>query len=176
DSLAGEFVDASLRLLPRGGRFLEMGKTDVRDPAEVAAAHSGVRYRAFDLWEAGPERIGEMLAVLVGLFEAGVLEPLPVTVWDVRNAAEAFRFVSQARHVGKVVLTVPAPLDAGGTVLVTGGTGGLGALVARHLVAERGVRHLVLASRRGLRAPGAGELVAELTGLGAEVTVAACDA
>ncbi|MET7719084.1 type I polyketide synthase, partial [Streptomyces sp. NPDC005407] len=63
-----------------------------------------------------------------------------------------------------------------GTVLVTGGTGGLGALVARHLVTEREVRHLVLASRRGTDAPGAGELVTELTGLGAEVTVAACDA
>ena len=62
DSLAGEFVDASLRLLPRGGRFLEMGKTDIRDAGEVAAEHPGVRYQAFDLFEAGPDRIGEMLA------------------------------------------------------------------------------------------------------------------
>ncbi|MEV6319521.1 polyketide synthase dehydratase domain-containing protein, partial [Streptomyces sp. NPDC051776] len=85
DSLAGEFVDASLRLLPRGGRFLEMGKTDVRDPETVATEHPGVAYRAFDLWEAGPERIGQMLAELVVLFEAGVLEPLPVTCWDVRR-------------------------------------------------------------------------------------------
>ncbi|MET9730408.1 type I polyketide synthase [Streptomyces sp. NPDC006458] len=65
--------------------------------------------------------------------------------------------------------------DAGGTVLVTGGTGGLGALVARHLVAEHGVRHLVLTSRRGPDAPGAAELRDELAALGAEVTVAACD-
>ncbi|GAT71271.1 beta-ketoacyl synthase [Planomonospora sphaerica] len=70
----------------------------------------------------------------------------------------------------------PAPVwDADGTVLVTGGTGGLGALVARHLVVEHGVRHLVLTSRRGLQAPGAAELAAELTALGARVTVAACD-
>ncbi|MFF6907051.1 SDR family NAD(P)-dependent oxidoreductase [Streptomyces sp. NPDC012389] len=62
-----------------------------------------------------------------------------------------------------------------GVVLVTGGTGGLGALVARHLVTERGVRRLVLSSRRGLEAPGAEELVAELSELGAEVSVAACD-
>ncbi|MEO3792454.1 type I polyketide synthase, partial [Nonomuraea sp. B10E15] len=62
-----------------------------------------------------------------------------------------------------------------GTVLVTGGTGGLGALVARHLVAEHGVRNLLLVSRRGLDAPGATELVAELSELGAEVDVAACD-
>ncbi|MYR59538.1 SDR family NAD(P)-dependent oxidoreductase, partial [Streptomyces sp. SID625] len=57
----------------------------------------------------------------------------------------------------------------------TGGTGGLGALVARHLTTEHGVRHLVLTSRRGPDAPGATELAAELTALGAHVTLAACD-
>ncbi|MEU5425239.1 type I polyketide synthase [Streptomyces olivoreticuli] len=66
--------------------------------------------------------------------------------------------------------------DPEGTVLITGATGVLGGLLARHLVAERGVRHLLLTSRRGGRAEGVPELVAELTALGAEVTVAACDA
>jgi acyl transferase domain-containing protein/acyl carrier protein len=65
--------------------------------------------------------------------------------------------------------------DAEGTVLVTGGTSGLGALVARHLVECHGVRHLLLVSRRGIGAPGAEGLVRELEGLGALVTVAACD-
>ncbi|MEU8207543.1 type I polyketide synthase, partial [Streptosporangium sp. NPDC049046] len=65
--------------------------------------------------------------------------------------------------------------DPEGTVLITGGTGGLGALFARHVVAERGVRHLVLTSRRGLDAPGAVELQAELIAHGVEVTIAACD-
>ena len=66
-------------------------------------------------------------------------------------------------------------LDPEGTVLVTGGTGGLGGLIARHLVGGHGVRHLLLTSRRGIDAPGARELAAELSGLGAKVTVAACD-
>nr|WP_067781357.1 type I polyketide synthase [Nocardia amikacinitolerans] len=66
-------------------------------------------------------------------------------------------------------------LSEPGTVLVTGGTGGLGAVIARHLVVEHGVRHLLLTSRRGMDAPGAAELRAELAELGAEVTVAACD-
>ncbi|WP_445785684.1 type I polyketide synthase [Streptomyces malaysiensis] len=61
-----------------------------------------------------------------------------------------------------------------GTTLVTGGTGRLGAQVARWL-ARNGADHLVLASRRGPEAPGAVELEAELTGLGAKVTLAACD-
>jgi NAD(P)-dependent dehydrogenase (short-subunit alcohol dehydrogenase family)/acyl carrier protein len=65
--------------------------------------------------------------------------------------------------------------DPDGTVLITGGTGGLGGLVARRLVTEHGVRHLLLASRRGDGAPGAADLRAELTGLGATVTIAACD-
>ncbi|HEY3712389.1 MAG TPA: beta-ketoacyl reductase, partial [Amycolatopsis sp.] len=65
--------------------------------------------------------------------------------------------------------------DAEGTVLVTGATGALGSAVARHLVTEHGVRHLLLASRRGADAPGAAELRDELTGLGADVTLAACD-
>ncbi|WP_444545268.1 SDR family NAD(P)-dependent oxidoreductase [Streptomyces cinerochromogenes] len=171
NSLAGEFVDASLGLLAPGGRFLEMGKTDVRDGAAVAEAHDGVRYRAFDLVEAGPDRIREMLAVLLALFGRGVLRLSPVTSWDVRHAVEALRFLSQARHVGKVVLTVPAPLDPDGTVLVTGGTGALGSAVARRLVERHGVRHLLLVSRRGSAAPGAAELVAELGALGATVTV-----
>ncbi|MEV0538076.1 type I polyketide synthase, partial [Kitasatospora sp. NPDC050463] len=61
------------------------------------------------------------------------------------------------------------------TVLITGGTGGLGALTARHLVTHHGVRNLVLASRRGTDAPGATELAADLTTLGAHVTITACD-
>ncbi|HWO67194.1 MAG TPA: type I polyketide synthase [Umezawaea sp.] len=70
---------------------------------------------------------------------------------------------------------VARPLDPAGTVLVTGGTGGLGALVARHLVTDHGVRHLLLVSRRGPAAPGADDLAADLTTLGAEVTIAAAD-
>ncbi|WSG56376.1 type I polyketide synthase (plasmid) [Streptomyces sp. NBC_01732] len=66
-------------------------------------------------------------------------------------------------------------LGGEGTVLVTGASGSLGGLVARHLVVERGVRHLLLVSRRGEQAPGAAELVADLTDLGASVRVAACD-
>ncbi|MFF2545519.1 SDR family NAD(P)-dependent oxidoreductase [Kitasatospora sp. NPDC058063] len=175
DSLAREFVDAGLRLLPNGGRFVEMGKTDVRDPGTVARQHPGVRYRAFDLMEAGPERIGEMLADVLDLFEQGVLRPLPVTGWDVRQAPAALRSLSQARGVGKNVLLLPAAPDPEGTVLVTGATGTLGRLLARHLVVAHGTRHLLLAGRRGGSADGMPELVRELTGLGASVTVAACD-
>ncbi|MFI1097978.1 SDR family NAD(P)-dependent oxidoreductase [Streptomyces sp. NPDC020917] len=177
NSLAQEFIDASLRLLPEGGTFLELGKTDPRDPGTVAADHPGVEYRRYDLIDAGADRIAEILGKLVTLFERRILRPLPIRTWDVRRAPEAFRLMSQAKHTGKLVLTVPKPLDADGTVLVTGGTGTLGGLAARHLVTAWGVRHLLLTSRRGPDAPGAAELRADLMESGAEtVTLAACDA
>jgi acyl transferase domain-containing protein/NADPH:quinone reductase-like Zn-dependent oxidoreductase/acyl carrier protein len=174
DSLAGELVDASLRVMAAGGRFVEMGKTDIRDPGQVADAY-GVAYQAFDLNDLGPDRITAMLAVLGEWFADGSLVPLPVTCWDVRRAPEAFRHLSQARHVGKVVLTIPAPDTEPGTVLVTGASGALGRLVARHLVTARGVRRLVLVSRRGMDAPGMAGLVTGLAAGGATVRVAACD-
>ncbi len=179
DSLAGEFVDASLRLVAPGGVFLEMGKTDIRDPAAVAREYPGVRYRAFDLFEPGRPRMHQWMLELAGLFDAGVLKPLPVTTFDVRRARTALRYLSQARHVGKVVMTMPSGPGgalAAGTVLITGGTGMAGSTLARHLVAHHGVEDLVLLSRRGADAPGAAELVAELTASGARVRAVACDA
>nr|WP_246843248.1 type I polyketide synthase [Allokutzneria sp. NRRL B-24872] len=171
DALAGEFVDASLRLVAEGGRFVEMGKTDVRSADSVPG---GIEYHAFDLIDAGPERIGEMWAELDALFAQGALKPLPTKAWDVRQAPEAFRFISQAKHIGKVVLTLPRAVDPADAVLITGGTGGLGGVLARHLV-QHGARNLVLTSRRGLEAPGAAALSAELSDMGAQVRVVACD-
>jgi acyl transferase domain-containing protein/NADPH:quinone reductase-like Zn-dependent oxidoreductase/NADP-dependent 3-hydroxy acid dehydrogenase YdfG/acyl carrier protein len=175
NALAGEFTDASLELLAPGGRFVEMGKTDIRDRSEVEHRY-GIEYRAFDLLDAGPGRIAAMLAELGHLFDAGTLRPLPATTRPAWDARQAVRHLSQARHTGKTALTVPPAFDGTGTVLITGGTGTLGGLLARHLVHTHGVRHLVLTSRRGDEADGAGPLRAELTAAGAEVAIVACDA
>ncbi|MDA3647921.1 type I polyketide synthase [Saccharopolyspora indica] len=172
NSLAGKYVDASLEVLAAGGRFLEMGKTDKRDQRQIAADHSGVAYQAYDLQEAGLDRIQQMLRELCELFERGALKPLPLHNWDLRRAPDAFRFLSQAKHTGKLVLTCPHPPEKSGTVLITGGSGTLAGLVARHLATEHGVAHLVLASRSGT---GSAELAAELAELGTDVSFAACD-
>ncbi|WP_406289346.1 type I polyketide synthase [Embleya sp. NBC_00896] len=174
NSLAHTFVDASLTLLPEGGSFIEMGKTDIRDPRQVAADHPGVDYQAFDLYEAGPDLINEMLRAVMELFADGRVRPNPISVRNIRDARKAFREMSQGRHIGKLVLELGDGFG-GGTVLVTGGTGGVGSLVARHLVAEHGVRSLVLASRRGMAADGAAELLSDLAGAGAVVRVVECD-
>uniref|UniRef100_UPI0004C230FB type I polyketide synthase n=1 Tax=Streptomyces sp. NRRL S-87 TaxID=1463920 RepID=UPI0004C230FB len=89
-----------------------------------------------------------------------------------------------AVHVPRLRRTHPATapgdtaagIDPDGTALITGGSGTLAGIVARHLVTAHGVRNLLLLSRRGAGAPGAAERTAELTALGAEVTWAACDA
>ncbi|MGC0421377.1 SDR family NAD(P)-dependent oxidoreductase [Embleya sp. AB8] len=176
NSLAHEYVDATLRLQQPGGRFLEMGKTDIRDPHTIATNYPGITYQAYDVLDPGLDRVQEMLVAIRELCDSGALRPLPVTAWDVRRAPEAFRYLSQARHTGKVVLTLPRALDPDGTVLITGGTGTLGRLAARHLITRHGAKHVLLTSRRGPDAAGADDLRHELTALGAQITITACDA
>ncbi len=174
-SLSDELVDASLRLLGPGGRFVDLRTADVREPAAVAAAHPGVRYAAVDLLAEDPVRLGALLGAVAGRVRRGALAPPRLTAYDVRDGSEALALVGRGGHAGKVVLTVPHALDPAGTVLVTGGTGGLGAVVAEHLAREHGARHLLLVSRRGPAADGAGELRDRLARLGCEAQVAACD-
>ncbi|WP_369033842.1 MULTISPECIES: type I polyketide synthase [Streptomyces] len=175
NSLAGEFVDSSAGLLRPGGRFLEMGKTDLRDPVDMAGKWPGTSYQAFDITQLSPDHIQDMLIRILALFRSGALRHLPLTVLDVRRARTAFQELAQARYVGKVVLTIPRGPEPGGTVLITGGLGALGRNTARRLVTAHGVRHLLLTGRRGRASEGVADLEAELSRLGAEVTVAACD-
>lgn len=175
NSLAGDFVDASLRLLPRGGRFIEIGKTDIRVASDVVAAHPGVDYQVYDLSSAPADSLQPAWAALTRLFADGVLRPLPTTSYGLVNAPQAFRDMSQARHTGKIILVPPAVLDPAGTALITGGTGMLGGIFAEHLVTHHGIKRLLLVSRSGPDAAGAGELHERLTRLGAHVDIAACD-
>ncbi|MGW6412515.1 SDR family NAD(P)-dependent oxidoreductase [Streptomyces vinaceus] len=173
---AGHCVIESLRSPSDSARLAATQAADPQDDDNVALRTPGAHCRrAFDLQEAGPERVQYLLAQVLRLFEAGVLTPPSLTVEDIRRAPEVFRRQSPARCATKNVLTVPAPLNAHGTVLITGATGMLGGLVARHLVIRHGIRHLLLVGRRGASADGMSELVEELTSLGALVTVRACD-
>ncbi|MFF7309034.1 SDR family NAD(P)-dependent oxidoreductase [Streptomyces sp. NPDC008137] len=135
-------------------------------------------------------------ATVWGLVRAAQSElPGRVVLVDTDGRPESLRTLPSAVATGETQLrlwegqvTVPRlaaagaasgeapPFDADGTVLITGGTGALGAELARHLVAEYGVRHLLLTGRRGPQAPGARELRTELAELGARVALVACDA
>ena len=166
NSLSGDFIDASLHLLGPGGCFIEIGKTDIRVAADIAAAHPGVGYHVYDLGGEPPEQVTRVWTVLLELFSAGVLQPLPTTSYGLAQAVQAFRDMSQARHTGKIVLTPPRVIDPDATVLITGGTGMLGGVFAEHLITGYGVRHLLLVSRRGPTAPGAAELAAAVNRIG----------
>ncbi|WP_425274909.1 SDR family NAD(P)-dependent oxidoreductase, partial [Streptomyces flavovariabilis] len=164
------FSGSRLILVTRGAVAVEAGE-QVPDPA-AAATWGLVRSAQSE----HPERF--VLADLDAAPAPGTAIALAaVLAAGEPQAAVRSGAVRVPRLTRDVSSTPAAPpvWDAEGTVLVTGGTGALGALVARHLVAEHGVRHLLLTSRRGLAAPGAAELRDELTGRGARVTVAACD-
>ncbi|MFG2843341.1 type I polyketide synthase [Kitasatospora sp. NPDC048296] len=161
----GAFEESTLVVVTRGA-VAAGGDGDVTDPA-AAAVWGLVRTAMAE----NPDRI-----VLLDT-ESEAVEQELAAVLASGEAQVAVR--RGALLVPRLVRVAAGPqggeLAAGGTVLVTGGTGSLGALVARHLVVEHGVRHLLLASRRGPAAEGAAELTTELTELGATVQVAAAD-
>ncbi|MFE6925377.1 type I polyketide synthase [Nocardia sp. NPDC057663] len=174
-SLAGEAVDASLRLLRPGGIYLEMGRTDLRDPATATVGYPDITYETINIAVLPMSHVEVVLDHLQSLFADGLLSPLPVQTWNIGHAREVLRHLSQGHSMGKLVLTQPASLVPEETVLITGGTGSLGRLLARHLVTAHGCRHLVLLSRQGDQAVEARKLAGELHEMGAEVTFAACD-
>jgi NADPH:quinone reductase-like Zn-dependent oxidoreductase len=183
NSLTGEAIAAGLCLLAPGGRFLELGRRDVWDAARVRALRPDVAYLPFNLLEI-LRRDGDLgarlLRALLAAFADGSLRPLPRRDFPLAEAVAAFRHMAQARHIGKIVLTLP-PAPAGGpirwrrdgTYLVTGGLSGLGLAVAAWL-AERGAGHLVLVGRREPDA-GAREAIARLEAAGTRVVVAQAD-
>ncbi|MFI0411702.1 SDR family NAD(P)-dependent oxidoreductase [Actinomadura sp. 3N508] len=175
NSLAHEHTDASLRLLNPHGHFIEMGKTDIRTPDQLTH-HPHIHYQAFDVLDNDTSHLQQLITTLNDHFTAGALRPLPVTSHPITHTHRAIRTLSQARHIGKITLTLPQPPTTHATTLITGGTGTLGALVAEHLATHHEATHLLLTSRRGPDTPGAAELEQRLERLGARVTIAACDA
>jgi acyl transferase domain-containing protein/NADPH:quinone reductase-like Zn-dependent oxidoreductase/NADP-dependent 3-hydroxy acid dehydrogenase YdfG/aryl carrier-like protein len=178
NSLAGDFIPNSLRLLRASGRFIELGKTDIWDEKIVAEQFPGVSYHVFFLGELAyyqPLLVRELLLEIVADFASGALTPLPMHVFPLARAEDAFRFMAQARHSGKIVITPPAPtsLRDDATYLITGGLGGLGLTVAKAL-ADDGARHLVLMGRRAPNATAVAS-IAELTRRGVDVVVESAD-
>ena len=185
NSLAGEFIPASLSVLTKGGVFLELGKRDVMTPADVARVRPDVRYRLYDLGaeaQADHELLRPMLDAVLGALARGELRPLPIQVYPLERVSDAFRFMAQARHVGKVIVRPPAtaipssaPLvSSNATYWITGGLGGVGLATARWL-AGAGAGCLVLTGRRP-PSSGAAQAIREIEKLGATVRVMAADA
>ncbi|MBI3243488.1 MAG: SDR family NAD(P)-dependent oxidoreductase [Chloroflexi bacterium] len=181
NSLAGEFIPKSLSALAQGGRFVEMGKREAWSQAQVAEARPDVSYFTVPLAddiEERPTTVRPVWRELMADVEAGRLQALPLRAFPLEQVAEAFRFMAQARHIGKIVVTQPeavAPdsFRAEATYLITGGLSGLGLLVAEWMV-ERGARHLMLMGRSG-PTESARKVLDELELAGAKVIVAQAD-
>jgi len=181
NSLSDAFISDSFAALAPGGRFLEIGKRGIWTLEQAAAARPDVRYTPYDLGDVlrdEPELITAMLESLLATLAAGSLAPLPLRAFPAEAAVDAFRYMSQAKHIGKVVVTHrPAAwqgsAQADGSYLITGGLGGLGLRVAGWLV-EHGARHLALVGRKAPSAQAA-EAITALRGAGAEVLVLAAD-
>jgi acyl transferase domain-containing protein/NADPH:quinone reductase-like Zn-dependent oxidoreductase/acyl carrier protein len=153
NSLTNEgFVAATVRATAQNGRFAEIAKRDIWTPEQMAAQRPDIDYEIVALdgtIMADPEHIHRLLAeVSDGLAEC-VWAPLPTEIYPLAEAKTAFRRMQQARHIGKIVLQIPKPLQPRGdrSYLITGGLGAIGLHTAAHL-AQLGAGDIVLTSRR----------------------------
>ncbi|MBN1122610.1 MAG: acyltransferase domain-containing protein, partial [Anaerolineae bacterium] len=109
NSLTGDFIGASLDALGENGRFIEMGKIGILSDEEMQSRRPDVGYAVFDLLEmaeSDPDSIRAMFDAVRGMIEAGEIEPLPHHPFPIHQAVDAFRFMAQAKHTGKVVITL----------------------------------------------------------------------
>ena len=192
NSLAGEFISRSLATLRAGGRFLEIGMADIlqNNPLGLREFHKSLSFSSVNLAHMFVSRTafcGAMLTEVLDYFLDGRFVPLPRHSFPLSEAPDAFRFMAQAKHIGKVVVTLnepevlvapssqqPVAFREDGTYLVTGGLGGLGLVLAEWMV-ERGARNLVLVGRSGATSAAAKEALAAMQARGASVVVAKAD-
>jgi NADPH:quinone reductase-like Zn-dependent oxidoreductase/acyl carrier protein len=180
NSLAGDFIASSFAVLADDGYFLEIGKTGIWSAEEVRQYNPTLHYEVIylgDVLSNKPQLTRALLQDLMQHFAAGRLYPLPYRVFPLQEAASAFRFMAQARHIGKLVIrhpgTATTSIHPDATYLITGGYGGIGLHIAEWLV-DQGARHLVLTGRRAPDAA-AQTTLARLEAAGAQVTIARSD-
>ena len=152
NSLNGDFISKNLDILTSKGRFVEIGKVGIWDKAQVTEKRADISYFPFDLLEVSdrdPELIATLFAELKQQFVERILQPLPHKIFPIQQADDAFRYMAQAKHIGKVVISMPASnqiVKPDGSYLITGGFGALGLQVANWL-AQEGAKNLILVGR-----------------------------
>jgi acyl transferase domain-containing protein/aryl carrier-like protein len=192
NTLPGAAIARGLEALADHGRFLEIGKRDIYENNRLGLLpfRNNLAFFAIDLDQVirqRPALLGSLLQESVRRVHDGALHPLPYRAWPITAWQDAFRFMQQGKHIGKVVLALrdqrvaavpcedePLTFRADGSYLITGGLGGFAQAVARWMAA-RGAGHIVLLGRRGMDTPGAKEAITELERLGARVVVRAGD-
>jgi acyl transferase domain-containing protein/NADPH:quinone reductase-like Zn-dependent oxidoreductase/short-subunit dehydrogenase/acyl carrier protein len=191
NSLAGEAIDKNLSILRSCGRFVEIGKADIYNNRKLGMGPLRKNISLFAVDMIGvlvnrPEVTRSLLRELIEKIERNELRALPQRVFPVTRVVDAFRTMAQAKHVGKLVVSIkdtaglrieePAQqvaIDPDASYLITGGLGGLGLAVADRL-ARRGARHLALLGRSG-PSPSAQAAVESLRQRGVEVLICQAD-
>lgn len=171
NSLVGAAIPAGLSTLAPRGRFIEIGKRDVYADTRLgmAALKHNIAVHVLDLaglTEDDPDDVAEVFRRVIAMVADLQLAALPVTAAPITDAADTFRLMARAAHLGKLVLTMPATVaaDVGvvrsdATYVITGGLGALGLAVAGRL-ADRGARQLVLVGRSAPSDAAAGTIAA----------------
>jgi len=157
---SGEFISKSLSVLSSQGRFVEISKRGVWDSRQVAEVRSDLSYFVVDMFQTSqnqPELINSMLHELRDQFCNGLLQPPPLKIFPMEEVISAFHYMQQTKHIGKIVINQTTQQNNADTAkhlsfrsdvtyLITGGTGGLGLLVADWMV-SKGAENLVLLGR-----------------------------
>ncbi|MCS4062637.1 type I polyketide synthase [Pseudomonas putida] len=195
NSLAGEAINRNFQVLKPFGRFLELGKRDFYQNTRIGLRpfRNNISYFGIDadqLMSERPALTRRLFAEMMELFAQGILHPLPFREFDANQVVEAYRYMQQARQIGKVVVTYANPIQqtvdtraqpvrvlqlaADASYLVTGGLGGFGLRTAQWLI-DKGARHLVLLGRRGPASAEAQPQLALWHAQGIDVQAVACD-
>ena len=186
NSLSGRAISEGLSILRDCGRFLEIGKTDIYQNKRIGLLpfRNDLSFFSVDLEKLMRERssmIENMLHQLSSSFSKKIYVPLPYKKFPISRVKEAFRYMAQAKHIGKIVITTrekqinvapaestPVRVRSDASYLVTGGFGGFGLTVAQWMV-DRGARHIALMGRRGAVSSAALDSVKRMKNSGAQV-------
>jgi acyl transferase domain-containing protein/thioesterase domain-containing protein/acyl carrier protein len=193
NSLSGEAITKGLATLAPHGRFLEIGKRDVYQNTKLGLRpfRHNISLFVIDLaqmMQNDPALVGSLLKRTMTEAEAGRWHPLPLRIFQLSQAVNAFRHMSQARHIGKIIVamdskpmtpvpargTKPMRFKANASYLITGGLGGFGLAVAEWML-QNGARHFILVGRSGAATGEAQQALDALRKSGAKVVVAKAD-
>lgn len=192
--LAGEAINANLSILKPFGRFLELGKRDfyVNSKIGLRPFKNNIAYFGIDadqLIIKNPRLCSQLFGNILDLFKQNILSPLPYRQFDNKNIHDAFRYMQQSKHIGKIVVNFKEKPDdyffnsqslsslslcSHSAYLITGGLSGFGLKTAQYL-AKKGARHLILVGRQGAVKEEAQPAIASLTEQGVNVDIRALD-
>lgn len=179
NSLNGDYIQNNFDILAQNGRYIEMGKIDIWDATQAKNYRPDVSYYPID-WSHTTSSI-QFRSKLETLLAENIIHPLPFCDFPIDKVTEAFQFMAKAKHIGKVVLSLPEQsstqvIKPHSSYLLTGGLNGLGLKIANWLV-EQGATHLVLSGRRkASELPSETQsIIAEMESNGASVKIVSSD-